>query len=70
MIFLKYRRRGDFTFCEDCGAPVKWVYNGIEWTPCDTEPVYFYPGEGRDTVFYRGELVRNALLYRPGMGRD
>lgn len=70
MIFLKYRRRGENTFCPECGSPIKWVYTGINWIPCNAEPVYFYPSAGNDVVFYRGDLTWNAKLYRPGMGQE
>lgn len=70
MIFLKYRRRGEQNYCPDCGSPIKWAYDGIEWIPCDREPVYFFPSQGKDKVFYRGDLKDDALIYRPGMDRE
>lgn len=68
-IFPTHRRRGE-EICPDCFSSLKWVYDGVSWIPCDTEPVYFYPGEGRETVVYRRETIKNALLYCAGMEVD
>lgn len=62
MIYLKYKRRGE-SFCQECGAVLKWVYDGASWIPCDVEPVLIYPGRGRFRAVYRKELIDNALYY-------
>lgn len=69
MLFLMNRIRGNLNYCEECLSPIKWVYDGFYWIPCNPEPVYFYPHEGRCTVFYKGELHRDALLYRNDLNR-
>lgn len=66
MIYLRYRRRGE-SYCEECGAVLKWVYDGISWIPCDAEPVLIYPGKGDFTAVYKRELIKDALFYKPGM---
>lgn len=67
MIYLKYRHRSNYDFCEDCSSPLKWVYDGDNWIPCDTEPVLFYPGKGHKTVIYKRRIIKDALIYAPGM---
>lgn len=67
MIYLKYRHRSNYDFCEECNASLKWVCDGDNWIPCDTEPVLFFPGKGHKTVVYKHRIVRDALIYTPGM---
>jgi len=67
MIYLRNKRRGNFDYCEECGAALKWVYDGYYWIACDVAPVLFYPHIGRCKVVYKRELIENALLYRTGL---
>ena len=66
MIFLKYRYRLNENICPDCYSPLKWVYGGMYWIPCDTEPVLFYPDSGNDIIVYKRELLKNVKIYKRG----
>lgn len=63
-IWKRHKRRDDFNECPHCGAPLRWIYDGIDWLPCDTEPVLFrmHP-EGKSTVVYRRAELANCILY-------
>ena len=69
-IRLRYSRRMDSSFCADCLASIKWVFDGAYWYPCDREPVLFWPDCGNDAVLYRGQLLTRALLYQPGLNKE
>lgn len=67
LIWKTHRRREQFEECPHCGKPLRWIYDGIVWHPCDKEPVLFmmHP-EGRCEIMYRRELLGNCLIYRVG----
>lgn len=67
MNFIRYNRRGNTNICEDCYSPLKWIYDGMYWIPCDTEPVLFYPESGKDIIVYHRKLLFDAKIYKKGM---
>lgn len=67
LIWKKHKHRDEFKNCPHCGAPLKWIYDGFDWIPCDKEPVLFtmHP-EGRLTIIYNKQEISNCLLYVRG----
>ena len=65
-LWLTHRRRGADDFCPLCFAPIKWVYDGIDWIPCDKEPVLAYPGEGSKKAVISRNLRNDCWLYADG----
>lgn len=53
--------------CPHCQKPLRWIFDGLEWLPCDHEPVLFimHP-EGRESVVYGREVLTHCLTYRKG----
>lgn len=66
LIWKKHKRREPFNECPHCQLPLKWIYDGIEWFPCDKEPVLFvmHP-DGRHTLIYDRQELSNCLIYKP-----
>lgn len=66
-IWKTHKKKAEFNECPHCGKPLQWIYDGIEWHPCDKEPVLFilHP-DGRNEIMYNRELFNNALVYRSG----
>ena len=64
-IWKTHNRKSDFIECPHCGKPLQWIYDGVEWHPCDKEPVMFilHPN-GKNTVIYKRETYENALMYK------
>lgn len=44
--------------CELCAAPLKWIYTGVEWVPCDEAPTLVYPDGGAQKAIYKKEFVQ------------
>ena len=65
-LWLTHRKKRDEDFCPLCFSPIKWVYDGLFWIPCDKEPVFAYIGYGEKTAVYKKELCKNVHLYRDG----
>ena len=67
LIWKTHRKREDFEVCPHCGKPLKWIYDGIEWMPCDKDPVMFilHPAGWRSVVYNR-QVYNSCLLYRKG----
>lgn len=67
LIWKKHKRREYFEKCPHCDGELKWIYDGIEWFPCDKEPVLFimHP-EGRSRVIYDKQELSNCLLFKKG----
>ena len=63
-VWMKHRRKPEWEMCPRCFSPLKWIYDGFDWIPCDREPVLFYPNIGDKHIVYRKELISNAALYR------
>lgn len=61
-----HKKREPWDSCPLCDQPLKWVYNGVEWMPCNREPILFilHP-KGRNAVVYRRRIYDNAILYQP-----
>ena len=64
--WLTHRRRPDWNLCPLCQAPIKWIYDGIVWIPCDREPVLVYPRLGRKRAVVRRELLEDCAYYANG----
>ena len=65
-LWLTHRRKGDTEYCPLCYTPIKWVYDGSLWIPCDREPYLAYLHCGHKKGVYRRELVDDLHLYRDG----
>jgi hypothetical protein len=65
-LWLTHRRKLDLDYCPLCLSPVKWVYDGSLWIPCDREPALAYLGHGDSQAVYRRELIDGVHLYRDG----
>ena len=66
-IFIRYKKRPNFNCCPLCHKGLKWVTDGIEWYPCNEEPILFARDQGYERVVKKGELIRNTKILRPGM---
>ena len=66
-IWKTHKRKGEFNVCPHCNAPLRWIYDGLDWYSCDKEPVLFmlHP-QGKCTVLYKREIYTNALIYKKG----
>ena len=65
-LWLTHQRRLDEDYCPLCFAPIKWVYDGSKWIPCDREPALAYLGKGFKKAVYKRELIDRVWLYRDG----
>ncbi len=67
LIWKKHKRRDNENICPHCSAPIKWIYDGFDWYPCDKEPVLFsmHP-EGNLTIIYKCQELNKCLLYVKG----
>ena len=66
-IFIRYRKRQQFCTCPLCHKGLKWKTDGIDWYPCDEEPVLFVRDKGYEMVIKKGEVIRNTSILRAGM---
>ena len=66
-LWKKPKHKGDFSECPHCGKPIRWIYDGDGWLPCDHEPVMFilHP-RGTKNIVYEKQLFTNGLIYRKG----
>ena len=66
-LWKKHKHKGDFSECPHCGKPIRWIYDGDGWLPCDHEPVMFilHP-RGTKNIVYEKQLFTNGLIYRKG----
>lgn len=62
-IWLTHRHRLEYDFCPLCNNPLKWIYDGSVWVPCDREPILVYPGKGNQKAVIRRKLVQDCCLY-------
>ena len=67
LIWKTHKRREQFNECPHCGKPLKWIYDGLVWYPCDKEPILFmlHP-QGQRELLYNRNLISNCLLYTRG----
>lgn len=65
-LWITHKKKRDEPFCPICYSPIKWVYDGIVWIPCDQEPVLGYLRLGSKTAIYHREMLHNVWLYRDG----
>lgn len=65
-LYLKHKRRSDENFCPLCFAPIKWIYDGFDWIPCDREPILVYSDSGEKSAVIKKKLCRNVALYADG----
>ncbi len=67
LIWKRHKHRENFNFCPHCEKPLKWIYDGDQWLPCDDEPVLFsmHP-EGKLTIVFEKKVLENCLLYKRG----
>lgn len=65
-IWKSHRKRLYIDACPHCGKPIIWIHNGIDWYPCDKEPVLFtmHP-QGKDIVIYKSEELNHCVIYDP-----
>ena len=40
-VWLRHNRKELWKECPLCNAPIRWVYDGESWIPCDREPISF-----------------------------
>ena len=64
LIWKQHDHRENFNECPHCGKPLRWIYNGEKWLPCDAEPVLFtmHPS-GRMNLVHKKEVLEKCLLY-------
>lgn len=61
--WMKHRYREEWERCPMCGAPLRWMYDGDEWIPCDREPVrYFRDISGKLSVMQGRSLLDYCVL--------
>lgn len=66
-VWLTHNRREDWQHCPMCQQPIRWVYDGINWIPCDREPVmYKWDLGGRFYIVRNRELVKGCEIYAGG----
>ena len=65
-LWLTHRRRLETDFCPLCFSPIKWIYDGCIWIPCDREPILVYPSIGNKTAVINRELVNDCALFSDG----
>lgn len=65
-IWKKHKTRLYVDVCPHCGKEIVWIYDGIEYYPCDREPVLFcmHPN-GKQTLIYKRRELPNCILYDP-----
>lgn len=66
-IFIKYKKREYWRSCPLCHGSVKWATDGIDWYPCDEEPILFIRDKGHEMVLKKGEVLRGVRIFRAGM---
>ena len=65
LIWKRHKHRLNDNNCPHCDKPIRWVYDGEGWLPCDRDPVMFIPHpEGSKTVIYHKKEWSGVLLYR------
>lgn len=64
LIWKTHKKRLDGNVCPHCGQTIKWVYDGLQYYPCDEQPVLFcmHP-EGKQTLIYRRHELDHCILY-------
>ncbi|GEM_PF-7005206 len=61
--WLTHYRREDWEYCPLCNAPIRWMYDGDLWIPCDREPVRFSRGiDGNLTIVAGGGTLDYCML--------
>ena len=67
LIWKKHKHREQWDNCPHCEGPLKWIYDGFDWIPCDKEPVLFvmHP-DGKYKLIYEKAELSNCLLFRKG----
>lgn len=62
-VWLKHKHKEMWTNCPLCNAPIRWVYDGDVWIPCDREPVSFEYcfDENRIHIVYGKMLIHGTL---------
>lgn len=66
-VWFRYNRREDLDCCPLCFTPLRWVFDGVYWYPCDKEPVLFKQDNGgKLTVLKRRELIEGCKIYTSG----
>lgn len=62
-VWLKHKRKEDWKHCPLCNAPIRWVYDGDDWIPCDREPVSFEPCyDGTEIMIVHSKVLVNGTL--------
>lgn len=65
LIWKTHKHREDFNQCPHCNAPLRWIYVGEEWIPCDKQPTLFilHPS-GSAKIIYKKQVYENCLIYK------
>ena len=63
LIWKTHKHRDEYENCPHCGEPLKWIYDGLFWIPCDHKPVLFvmHP-EGKSSIVYEKQLLEGRCL--------
>lgn len=69
-VWLKHNHKEDWHNCPACNTPLKWVYDGENWVPCDREPIYYkWTMGGNFKIFKNRELLDGCEIYKSGDGK-
>lgn len=69
-IWLSHKRRQYIKTCPHCGKEIVWICDGIDWMPCDKEPVLFsIVPDGKLKIVYHRKVLSGCDLYRRGDDR-
>ena len=66
-VWLKHHHREPWEYCPLCAAPLRWVYDGDQWIPCDREPALYTRNiDAKALIVVKKELVGNCEIWEPG----
>lgn len=64
LIWKSHKRRLESNVCPHCGRTIKWIYDGVQYFPCDEQPVLFtmHP-DGKQTLIYKKRELDHCVIY-------
>lgn len=66
-VWLKHNKKEEWERCPLCNMPLRWSYDGLEWIPCDKEPIlYKFDLIGEFKIIKKRELIDNCIIYKGG----